>query len=214
MKHTSDYFTGGELLDELGILAGDLVRGIRRGIVPKPISETGGQFRTPETDPALYNSALCSSDAEWLALVRGAKFFKPFVQVAMPRIMSELVVCWENDEQPSTLQSGQDQQADGCKRPLPTDEATDFIQRLRDKKVHPDEIQYRVYEYRLPRWGLSQWKAHCLVNDIDYPPKGLKGDPDRDKCGKAYRDARDRHLARARASEKSEFTPEKSEFMT
>ena len=114
----------------------------------------------------------------------------------------------------ATTEPDHDQQVDGYSRPLPGDEPKDYIQRLKDKGVHDDEIQYRVYEYRLPRWGFSQWKAHCRVNDIDYPPKGLKGDPDRDKYGKAYRDARDRHLARAGASEKSEFMPEKSEFMT
>lgn len=113
-----------------------------------------------------------------------------------------------------TTEPDHDQQVDGYARPLPDDEPKDYIQRLKDKGVHDDEIQYRVYEYRLRRWALSQWKAHCLVNGIDDPHKGLKGAPDRDKYGKAYRDARDRHLARAGASEKSEFMPEKSEFMT
>lgn len=109
---------------------------------------------------------------------------------------------------------GQDQQVDGYARPLPDDEPKDFILRLKGKGVHDDEIQYRLYEFRIPRWNLRQWQAHCLVSEISYPPKGLKCDPDRDKYGKAYRDAKDRHLARVGASEKSEFIPEKSEFIT
>ena len=109
---------------------------------------------------------------------------------------------------PPTTEPGHDQQADGYSRPLPDDEVTDFIQRLRDKKVHPDEIQYRVCEYQRPKWDLSQWQVHCLVNDIPYPPEGSKGEVERNKYGKSYGRARGRYLVRVETSEKSEKVPE------
>lgn len=97
MKKVSDYYTGGELIDRLGILAIDLVGAIIRQIVPYPTSEVDGTFRTPESDPALYDPTVCESPQAWVEQIRAAKFFKPFVQVAMPRIMAELGTCWELD---------------------------------------------------------------------------------------------------------------------
>lgn len=95
MKKVSDYFTGGELIDGLGILAIDLVKAIRAQLVPYPISEIDGQFRTPETDPLFYSPDLAESATAWLDYVRAAMFFKPFVQTSMPRIMADLGTCWE-----------------------------------------------------------------------------------------------------------------------
>ena len=97
MKKVSDYYTGGELIDRLGILAIDLVGAIIRQVVPYPTSELDGTFRTPESDPALYDPTICESPQAWVEQIRAAKFFKPFVQVAMPRIMAELGTCWELD---------------------------------------------------------------------------------------------------------------------
>ncbi len=105
-------------------------------------------------------------------------------------------------------EAGHDQQIDGYATPLSDDEPKDFINRLKGKGVHDDEIQYRLYEFRLPRWRLTQWKAHCLVNEIPYPPKGMKGEVDRDNYGKAYGRAKDRHQIKVKASEKSEKVPE------
>ena len=97
MKKVSDYYTGGELIDRLGILAIDLVGAIIRQVVPYPTSEVDGTFRTPGSDPALYDPTICESPQAWVEQIRAAKFFKPFVQVAMPRIMAELGTCWELD---------------------------------------------------------------------------------------------------------------------
>ena len=97
MKKVSDYYTGGELIDRLGILAIDLVGAIIRQVVPYPTSEVDGTFRTPGSDPALYDPTICGSPQAWVEQIRAAKFFKPFVQVAMPRIMAELGTCWELD---------------------------------------------------------------------------------------------------------------------
>lgn len=105
-------------------------------------------------------------------------------------------------------ESSKDQQGDGYERPFSTDQPQDYAGRLRDRKAHPDEIQYRMYELRLLRWDLRQWQAHCLAKDIPYPPDGEKGESDRDRYGKAYGRARARHLAKIEASKKSEKLPE------
>ena len=95
LEHTSDYYTGEYLLEKLGILPCDLINGIRRQIVPYPINEIDGTFRTPESDPALYDPALDTSPEAWLDKVKTAKFFKPFIQTFMPKIQAELLTAWE-----------------------------------------------------------------------------------------------------------------------
>jgi len=126
----------------------------------------------------------------------------------------EEVSCFFGDPVATTLPATDaaevfhDQQVDGYNRPWPKDTPKDYIDRLRDKKVHADEIQYRTYEYQLRKWDLTQWQVFCLVHDIDYPPEGTRGDTDRDKYGKAYGRSAKRHLARVETSEKSVKMPE------
>ena len=99
MKKVSDYYMGGELIDALGILPIELMGAIRRGVVPPPSSEIKeGESRTPDSDPALFDPALCESPQAWVEMVRSARFFKPWVQVAMPGILAELGTCWQSDD--------------------------------------------------------------------------------------------------------------------
>ena len=212
LEKVSDYVTCGELIDRLGCLTIEFVKGIRRGIVPKPTSEAGG-FRTAETDPAFYDHSLMPSVDEWVKYVRAAKIFRFFAESSWPRMRHELGHCWKVVETDTTTEPDHDQQVDGYSRPLPGDKITDFIQRLHDKKVHPDEIQYRTYEYGLPEWDVTQWQVNCLVRNKAYPPEGLMGEVERNNHGKAYGRAKLRYLAKVETSEKSEKVPEQSEFM-
>lgn len=108
MKKVSDYYTGGELIDRLGILPIELVDGIRRQVVPYPSSEIKKEeSRTPDSDPALFDPALCESPQAWVEMVRAARFFKPWVQLSWARIVTELGTCWEQD----TQEQGQIQEA-------------------------------------------------------------------------------------------------------
>lgn len=88
--------------------------------------------------------------------------------------------------------------ANSGERPLPSDEPRDYADRLEAKGVHLDEIQYRLYEFRLQRWNFRQWQAHCVANRIHYPQKGTKGESDRSKYGKAYGRSVKRHLSKVK----------------
>lgn len=116
LKKVSDYVTCGELIDRLGCLTIEFVKGIRRGIVPKPTNEAG-DARTAETDPAFYDHSLMPSVDEWVKYVRAAKIHRFFAESSWPRMVHELGHCWEVVEAAttpptSTTEPGQDQKVE------------------------------------------------------------------------------------------------------
>lgn len=93
------------------------------------------------------------------------------------------------------------QAIENCAEPLPTDSPEDYAQRLKSLHLHRDEIKYRLYRLGLPRWKMTQWKAHCIAEDVPYPPNGLKGETDRNNHKAAYLRSEKRFLESTKNTE-------------
>ncbi|GAB1411207.1 hypothetical protein MASR1M90_23610 [Desulfovibrionales bacterium] len=165
LEKVSDYVTCGELIDRLGCLTIEFVKGIRRGIVPKPTSEAGGS-RTAETDPAFYDPSLMPSVDEWAKYVRAAKIFRFFAESSWPRMVHELGHCWEVVETATTpptttttTEPGHDQQVEE------RESTTITLQTIPGTAW--DQIRIRIakndrYEILRPGFQMEFFNAHEL----------------------------------------------------
>ena len=152
LEKVSDYVTCGELIDRLGCLTIEFVKGIQRGIVPKPKNEAG-DARTAETDPAFYDHSLMPSVDEWVKYVRAAKIFRFFAESSWPRMRHELGHCWkvvETATTPPTPTTEPDHDQQQVEEKEPTD-AAPYIKWRRAKvgSIHNGQLMLEVQG----RWG-------------------------------------------------------------
>ncbi|NCD26052.1 MAG: hypothetical protein EOL86_10755 [Deltaproteobacteria bacterium] len=171
LEKVSDYVTCGELIDRLGCLTIEFVKGIRRGIVPKPTSEAGGS-RTAETDPAFYDHSLMPSVDEWVKYVRAAKIFRFFAESSWPRMVHELGHCWEVVETATTpptatTEPGHDQQVEEPARIFKTPKQfADYYRSIEGAKF--GWIMLEIVD----RWGLKNYAAAAVALGDPVPEKG------------------------------------------
>lgn len=80
------------------------------------------------------------------------------------------------------------------------DSPAKFVRRLKEKKFSSDEIKYRLYREAPKQWKMTQWIVECIVEGIDYPPKGPKGDVERNNHKAAYLRAEKRFLRNSKST--------------